>query len=140
MGKSELKPWINLLRMSIGIIYIWFGALKFFHGVSPAENLAKDTIHYLSFGLIAPETSLFLLALWETLIGLVLITGYYLRTSIIILLVHMACTFTPLVFFPKLSFSETPYALTLVGQYILKNIIIVSALAVIYKFDQLRKT
>ena len=123
--------WLITLRVSIGIIYVWFGALKFFPGVSPAEELAKETIHQLTFKLINPELSLLLLAIWETAIGVLLISGLYPRVVIRIVLVHMICTFTPLFLLPGVSFTSAPFALTLVGQYIVKNIVIVSALFVI---------
>lgn len=127
---------ISILRISIGIIYVWFGMLKFFPGLSPAEDLAKETIHLLTFGLIQPDLSLFLLALWETVIGLLLISCLFKRVSMTLVVVHMICTFTPLVLLPHLSFTHQPYALTLVGQYIVKNIVIVSALLVINTYQR----
>jgi len=123
---------ITILRVSIGIIYLWFGMLKFFPGVSPAEDLAKETIQLLTFGLIKPDFSLVLLALWETVIGFLLISGLFVRVSMTLVVTHMICTFSPLLLLPQLSFTRLPYALTLVGQYIIKNIVIVSALLVIY--------
>lgn len=59
-----------MLSVCIGIIYLWFGMLKFFPGVSPAETIAMDTIHELTFGLIEPHLSLLLLAIWETAGGI----------------------------------------------------------------------
>src|SRR5437867_1169612 len=100
----QLKKRITLLRISIGIIYVWFGALKYFPGVSPAEELAKETIHLLTFGLIGPGISLLLLALWETFIGVFLIAGLFKRVVFWVVLVHMICTFTPLALLPHLSF------------------------------------
>lgn len=129
--QKKLTRWICILRISIGIIYLWFGGLKFFPGVSPAEDLAKETIHYLTFGLLSPIVSIILLAIWETVIGILLIAGLYTRFTIRFVLLHMLCTFAPLIFLPAASFTHAPYALTLVGQYILKNIVIISALFVI---------
>ncbi len=128
---KNFERWIVILRISIGIIYLWFGMLKFFPGVSPAEDLAKETIHLLTFGWIEPNLSLLLLAIWETVIGLLLLIGVYPKIVTRIVLVHMICTFTPLFLLPGLSFSSAPIALTLVGQYIIKNIVIISALFVI---------
>lgn len=116
-----------VLRFSIGIIYIWFGMLKFFHGYSPAEDLAINTIHKLTGGLIDAQTSIIMLAVWETVLGLLLILGIQLKKVLIFLFLHMVCTFTPLLFFPDVSFKVAPYGFTLVGQYIMKNIIIISA-------------
>jgi uncharacterized membrane protein YkgB len=133
------RRWLITLRVSIGIIYVWFGALKFFPGVSPAEELAKQTIHHLTLKMINPDLSLLLLALWETAIGFLLMSGLYSRVVIRIVLVHMICTFTPLVLLPAISFTSAPFALTLVGQYILKNIVIISALFVIDTFPKENK-
>jgi uncharacterized membrane protein YphA (DoxX/SURF4 family) len=101
--------------------------LKFFHGYSPAEDLAINTIHRLTAGLIPPHTSIILLAIWESLLGVLLLIGFQTRKVLLFLLLHMTCTFTPLLFFPELSFKFVPYGFTLVGQYIMKNIIIISA-------------
>jgi len=120
-----------LLRISIGLIYLWFGALKFFHGYSPAEDLAINTINKLTFALIPQPVNIILLAIWECSIGIFLITGKSLRTVLIFLFVHMACTFTPLLFFPSLSFNYPPYGFTLVGQYIMKNLIVICAALVL---------
>jgi len=127
----SVKRWLIILRISIGIIYVWFGALKFFPGVSPAQDLAIETIHLLTFKLINPELSLLLLAIWETVVGIMMISGLYTKLAVRIVLVHMFCTFTPLLLLSNLSFTSVPLALTLVGQYIIKNIVIVSALFVI---------
>lgn len=118
---------LALLRISIGIIYIWFGMLKFFPGFSPAQDLAINTIQKLTFNTIPAHTSLILLAGWETLVGVLLIIGWQLRKVLLFMILHMICTFTPLLFFPELSFKVAPYRFTLVGQYIMKNIIILSA-------------
>lgn len=116
-----------ILRISIGIIYAWFGVLKFFHGYSPAEDLAINTINKLTFGLISQPVNIILLAIWECVLGICLIAGVWMRTALIFLFIHMLCTFTPLIFFPSVSFKYAPYGFTLVGQYIMKNIIIICA-------------
>jgi len=128
---KEFDRWLTILRISIGVIYLWFGVLKFFPGVSPAEELAKETIHLLTFKLINQDLSLRLLAIWETAIGVLLIGGLFIRLVIRIVLVHMICTFTPLFLLPAISFTAAPFSLTLVGQYIIKNIVIISALFII---------
>ena len=128
---GNVDRWLPMLRVSIGIIYIWFGGLKFFPSVSPAEDLAKETIRLLTFGLIKPDLSLLLLALWETIAGALMVVGKYQKWVIRILLIHMFCTFVPLFLLPGLSFTAVPFVLTLVGQYIIKNIVIVSALLVL---------
>ena len=118
---------ITLLRLSVGIIFLWFGFLKFFPGLSPAEDLAARTIQVLSFGWVPPPTALTLLAVWECAVGLGLILGVYLRATLLLLWLQMAGTITPLFIFPQEVFSQLPYAPTLEGQYIIKNLVLVSA-------------
>ena len=118
----------TLLAISIGFIYLWFGGLKFFSGWSPAEELAQETIYQLSFHLIPSHVSIILFAIWETLIGVLLVLNVFRRFAVIVALIHMGFTFMPLVLFPDAVFGDSLINLTLVGQYIIKNLIIVSAL------------
>jgi len=122
---------IVLLRLSLGIVFVWFGALKFVPGSSPAEHLAVATIAKLTFGSIDAKAALVILALWETSVGLALVLGVHLRIALALLLLQMAGTLTPLVLFPSLTFVRFPFAPTLEGQYILKNLVLISAAIVI---------
>ncbi|MCR9264418.1 MAG: DoxX family membrane protein [Flavobacteriaceae bacterium] len=125
----------NVLAIAIGVVYLWFGALKFFPDLSPAEGLAKSTIHMLTFGLIPDAVSIIVLALWETIVGVFLIFNLWRRTIVVLALVHMVFTFSPLLFFPDQAFGEGPLYLTLVGQYIIKNLIIIAALLNLVDFS-----
>ena len=118
---------ISFLRISLGVIFFWFGFLKFFPGLSPATQIATQTITQLTFGLIQPSVSIIILAAWETLIGVGLIAGKYLRVILFLLFTQMIGTMTPLVLFPSETFTRFPYAPTLEGQYIIKNLILISA-------------
>jgi uncharacterized membrane protein YphA (DoxX/SURF4 family) len=118
---------ILLLRVSMGIVFLWFGVLKFFPGLSPATDLATRTIEQLTFGLIPPEVSIIILAAWECLIGLGLILGVFMRATLLLLFVQMMGTITPLFLFPEETFTAFPYAPTLEGQYIIKNMVLISA-------------
>lgn len=122
---------ILLLRISIGIIFFWFGFLKFFQGMSPAETLAVKTIDNITFHLLNEKLIITVLAVWETLIGIGLIFNIYLRVTLLLLLLQVLGTFTPVFLFPSEVFAVFPYALTLEGQYIVKNIVIISAAIVI---------
>jgi uncharacterized membrane protein YphA (DoxX/SURF4 family) len=126
-----------LLAVSIGFVFLWFGILKFFPSISPAENIAKKTIDLLTFNLIPSSTSIIILAIWESLIGVLLILNLHRRIAIIIALVHMLFTFLPLFFFTSECFKVTPFQLTLLGQYILKNIILISALLTLYNTNKI---
>ena len=122
-----IRHGITFLRVSLGIVFLWFGFLKFFPGLSPAQGLATKTIELLTFGLIPPDISIYILAAWETIIGIGLITGWYLRITLLLLFVQMLGTMTPLVLFPAEAFTKFPYAPTLEGQYIIKNLVLISA-------------
>ncbi len=121
------KYGVQVLRISLGIIFFWFGILKFFPGLSPAQDLATGTIEILTFGLITPSVSIIILAIWECLIGIGLIFGVFLRGTLLLLILQMIGTVTPIVFFPELVFTQFPYGLTLEGQYIIKNLVLISA-------------
>lgn len=118
---------VRLLRISLGITFFWFGFLKFFPGLSPAQGLATETIRLLTFDIIQPGVSIYLLATWETVIGLGLMFGVFLRAILFLLFAQMLGTLTPLVLFPADAFTRIPYAPTLEGQYIIKNLVLISA-------------
>ncbi len=122
---------ITLLRISLGIVFFWFGVLKFFPGLSPAQDLAARTIEAISFGLVKPNISLPVLAAWECAIGLGLISGKFMRATIALLLLQMVGTLMPLVLFPKETWQLFPISPTLEGQYIIKNLVLVSGALVV---------
>ena len=122
---------IGLTRVALGIVFLWFGLIKFVPGWSPAADLATRTISRLSFGLVPPETGLPILAAWESLIGLGLLSGRFLRATLLLLFVQMPGTMTPLLFFPEETFRVFPFAPTMEGQYIIKNVVLVSAAIVV---------
>ncbi len=118
---------IVLLRVSLGLVFLWFGMLKFFPGLSPAEDLAVRTITRLSLGIVPAPVALLLLAALEATIGLGLVTGRALRVTLLLLAFQMLGTATPLFLFPIEVFAVFPYAPTLEGQYIIKNLVLASA-------------
>jgi len=122
---------VPVLRIGLGVVFLWFGALKFFPGASPAETLAARTIEQLSGGAIGPAVSLPVLATWESLIGLGLLAGRFMRATLFLLALQMLGTLTPLVLFPAETFATFPFAPTLEGQYIIKNVVLVGAAMVV---------
>jgi uncharacterized membrane protein YphA (DoxX/SURF4 family) len=129
---TQITAWmasygIVLMRVGLGIVFFWFGILKFFPGLSPAETLAARTIETMTFGLVKPEVALPVLAAWEVAIGLGLITGKFMRVTLLLLGLQMIGTVTPLFFFPNETFTRIPIAPTLEGQYIIKNVVLVGA-------------
>lgn len=129
---------IKLMRLSLGIIFVWYGMLKFFPTLSPAEDLAIKTIDIMFFHLIDGSLSIKLLAILEVVIGIGFLSGYYTKLVTIIFLGHMLCTFAPLFILPELSFTHSPYAFTLVGQYIVKNIVFILVGVMIYQNETKR--
>jgi len=122
---------LTLLRIALGIVFLWFGALKFVPNLSPAEELAGRTIETLSGGTITPSVSLPVLATWEVAIGLGLLVGRWMRAVLLLLFVQMLGTATPLVLFPAETWTQFPIAPTLEGQYIIKNVVLVAAAIVL---------
>ena len=121
------KNKFTILRYSIGLLFVWFGMLKFFPGVSPAEQLATDTITILSFGLIKPMISIKLLATLEVGIGILLFLTKEFKFTFGLLIFHMACTILPLFILSEVTFKSFPFQLTIEGQYIIKNFVIIAA-------------
>jgi uncharacterized membrane protein YkgB len=122
---------VTLTRLALGIVFFWFGVIKFVPGWSPAADLATRTITQLTFGMVPPAVSLPVLAAWESLIGLGLLSGRFLRATLLLLFVQMPGTMMPLFLFPGETFRAFPYAPTLEGQYIIKNLVLVGAAIVI---------
>jgi len=118
---------VAFLRASLGIVFLWFGFLKFFPGLSPAQELALRTTDILTFGMVPSSMAIVLLAGWECLIGLGLLANRWMRAVLLLLFVQMAGTMTPILFFPDEVFTRIPYAPTLEGQYIIKNLVLISA-------------
>ena len=122
---------ITFTRIALGIVFFWFGVIKFVPEWSPASDLAVRTIAKLTGGSIDPARSLQILAAWEVLIGLGLLTGKFLRITLLMLFLQMPGTMLPLVFFPDATFRAFPYAPTIEGQYIIKNLVLVAAAIVV---------
>ena len=113
---------IIFLRYSIGIIFIWFGILKPF-GVSPAQDLVANTVYWFDNKLAFVK----FLGWWEVAIGLTMCYKPMIRLSIFLLFIQMPGTFLPLILLPDICFTDFPFGLTLEGQYIVKNLIIISS-------------
>lgn len=113
---------ILLLRVGLGAVFLWFGALKLVPGLSPAEDLVRNTTYFVD-----PEWFLPVLAVWEMAIGLGLIFGRFMRLTLLLLFLQMPGTALPLVVLPGVVWTVFPYGLTLEGQYIVKNLVLIAA-------------
>lgn len=115
-----------ILRLGLGIVFFWFGALKLVPGLSPAEELVRNTTYFVD-----PDLFLPVLAIWEMIIGLGLIFGRFMRVTLLLLFLQMAGTALPLVVLPGAVWTAFPYGLTLEGQYIIKNLVLIGAALVL---------
>jgi len=118
---------VMALRISVGAVFLGFGLLKYFPGVSPAENLAKTTADLLTFGLVPGGVNIVIIATLECFIGLCLITGRGMRLAIWLLAFEFVGILSPLFLLPGRLFAGPHGAPTLEGQYVLKDVILVGA-------------
>lgn len=125
---------IPFARSALGLVFIWFGALKTFGEISPAYDLVAATVYWLT-----PETIVPLLGLWEVAIGIAFLVPSRTRLALLLLLPQIPGTFLPLVMLPEVCFTIAPFGLTLEGQYIIKNLVIISC-ALIIGGTALRRT
>jgi uncharacterized membrane protein YkgB len=109
------------LRISLAIIFIWFGILKPL-GLSPAEELVRNTVFWFPFEYFFP-----LLGWWEVLIGVFLLYRPTIKIALLLLFLQMPGTALPLLILPEVCFNQFPFGLTLEGQYIIKNLVLISA-------------
>ena len=122
---------ITLLRVSMGAVIFGFGVLKYFPGVSPAESLILATTHLLTFGLIPDYVAMILLATAECTIGLSLMLGRGLRVTRYLLVLWTLGILSPAVLLAGRLFMGPYHAPTLEGQYVLKDIVLLTASLVI---------
>jgi uncharacterized membrane protein YphA (DoxX/SURF4 family) len=120
---------IPSIRISFGVIFIWFGILKPL-GLSSAEDLLKATVIWLPFG--SAEVWLVVIGIWEIVIGIFFFFKKTTRIAIILLFLQMVGTFMPLIVLTDVTFqSNNIFLPTLEGQYIIKNLMIISAALVL---------
>ncbi len=117
---------IQFARFALGVVFIWFGALKMIGELSPAYDLVAATIYWLT-----PEIIIPLLGLWEVAIGVAFLVPCLTRVALLLLIPQMPGTFLPLVLLPEVCFTIVPFGLTLEGQYIVKNLVIIACALII---------
>jgi uncharacterized membrane protein YkgB len=114
-----------ILRYGLGVVFVWFGLLKPL-GVSPAADLVRRTVYFLP-----PDLFLPILGWWEVAIGVGLLVRSLNRMAILLLFLQMPGTLLPLVLLPEVCFTHVPWGLTLEGQYIIKNAVLIGAALVV---------
>ncbi|HUQ55716.1 hypothetical protein [Lentzea sp.] len=121
---------IPLLRIGLGVVYLWFGVLKLFPGASPAQALVERTVSALTFGIVHGDLARVSAAITEIGIALVLLSFRAPRSCAVLLVGHVVLVSTPLVLFPGEMWSA-PLQASFEAQYILKNLVTVAAAVVI---------
>lgn len=116
---------MRVLRYALAVVFIWFGLLKPL-GMSPAETLVKNTVYFLP-----PEVFFPILGWWEVAIGIGLLYRPLNRLALGLLFLQMPGTMLPLVLLPEVCFTSVPFGLTVEGQYIIKNIVLIGAALVV---------
>jgi uncharacterized membrane protein YkgB len=125
------KHSVCIMRVALAIVYIWFGVLKVF-GMSPAGELVEKTVYWFK-----PELFIPILGICEIIIGIGLLIKRFIPITIVLLLLHMAATFFPVFILQTDCFDAFPYQPTLAGQYIIKNLVLISgALIIAGKYNE----
>lgn len=120
----------TLLRTAFGFVFLLFGGLKFFPGLSPAQDIAQQTTGILFLHLVPSGTGLLLVAVMECTVGLCLLTGRYLRQAVWLLAATMVGILSPLVLLSGQLFDGPHHLPNLLGQYILKDVILAAGVLV----------
>ena len=124
-GQSLLDTYsIGSLRVSLGFVFLLFGALKFVPGLSPAADLAARTIDALTLGIVSGSGAVLMTAVMETFIGVTLITGRFLKAGLAVLAMAMVGIMSPLVLFAGEMFPGGP---TIEAQYVIKDVVLIAA-------------
>ncbi len=118
---------IAVLRISLGLIFLLFGILKFFPDTSPAEPLTIRTTDALSFDLVPGHIAIVLIGILETVVGLLLIVGRWMKILVYLLVAQFVGILAPLLLFTGDLFDGKHHAPDLTGQYVLKDFILLAA-------------
>jgi uncharacterized membrane protein YkgB len=118
-----LRRWsVAALRVSVAVVFIWFGALKIF-GVTPVTDLVANTVYWVD-----PDWFVPVLGVFEVLVGLGLLLRRALRVTLGMFALQMAGTFLVLIVQPDIAFQDgNPLLLTVEGEFVIKNLVLLSA-------------
>lgn len=132
---AVLGRWgIPVLRLSLGLVFVWFGALKV-AGVSPVSDLVSRTVYWVDPSWFVPA-----LGAVEVLIGVALLAGRALRLVLFLFWGELLGTFLVLVVQPDVAFrSGNPLLLTVEGEFVVKNLVLLSAGLVVGSTVQRRR-
>jgi putative oxidoreductase len=122
LGNLVGRASIPLMRASLGVVFVWFGALKL-SNASPVGELVAKTVPFLPANVFVPALGIF-----EMLLGLGLLIGRRLEIVALLMVAHLSGTFLVLVTQPSVAFQHgNPLMLTMTGEFVVKNIVLISA-------------
>lgn len=121
---SMQKNTVTLVRYSLFMVYFWFGILKVFN-LSPAEQLVQDLFNQTLAWLLPFSLFYVGFSLFECVLGILFLVKGQEKLAVSLMLLHIFTTAMPLVLLPDQTW-HTFLVPTLVGQYILKNILIIA--------------
>lgn len=117
---------VPVLRVSLGVVFVWFGMLKIFE-VSPVSQLVAKTVYWVDPDVIVP-----LLGVFEITVGVLLLLGRALRLTLLLFLLQMVGTFLTFLVLPDVTFRDgNPLLLTVEGEFVVKNLVLISAALVV---------
>ena len=122
---------ITVLRLGLAFVFLGFGVLKYFNGVSPAQGLVESTTHILFLGLIPGSIAIKLIATLECGIGIGLLTWRARRLTMWLLAFEFIGILSPLVLLPGQMYSGPHHMPSLAGQYCLKDLVLLGATMVV---------
>jgi uncharacterized membrane protein YkgB len=126
---------VTALRIALGVVFVWFGALKV-AGTSPVEDLVADTVYWLPSGFVIPAIGVF-----EIVVGLGLLFPVALRLTLLLFWAQMLGTFLVLVVHPDRSFEGgNVLDLTILGEFVIKNLVLIAAGLVVGSQVRKRRT
>lgn len=121
-----------LLRVSLGVVYLWFGGLKLVR-MSPVTDLVRD-----AYPLFATLPVYLGLGLFEVVLGVVLLTGAWTRHAAAAAVLHLLATFGLLVASPRTIFQPWFPFLTMEGEFVMKNLVLLATAAALWSLTAVR--
>ncbi len=120
------KVAVPMLRVSLGLVFVWFGVLKIFD-VSPVADLVANTVYWVD-----PELFVTALGFFEVFVGVMLLFGWALRLTLLLFVAQMVGTFLTFIVLPEVTFRHgNPLLLTVEGEFVVKNLVLISAALVV---------
>ena len=117
---------VPILRVSLGVVFVWFGTLKILQ-VSPVSELVARTVYWVDPDIVVP-----VLGAFEVTVGVLLLLGQALRLTLFLFLLQMLGTFLTFIVLPNVTFRHgNPFLLTVEGEFVVKNLVLIASALVV---------